>query len=68
MHSPCIDYGSGGEAQEPMQVSWPPLPFLTLCGPLGCLSAGCSDRIVDRAPSPAAVHGTLAVAAQHGQL
>ena len=30
VRSPCIDYGSVGEAQEPVQVSWPPLPFLSL--------------------------------------
>ena len=45
VRSPCIDYGTGGEAQEPVQVSWPPLSFLTPCGPLGCLSTGRSDRI-----------------------
>ena len=30
VRSRCIDYGSGGETQEPVQVSWPPLPFSSL--------------------------------------
>ena len=28
--NPCIAFGTGGQAQEPVQVSWPPLPFFSL--------------------------------------
>ena len=28
--NPCIAFGAGGQAQEPVQVSWSPLPFFSL--------------------------------------
>ena len=60
VRSPCIDYGSEGEAQEPVQVGWPPLPFSSLqaAGIVVPQGVMLGDRI-DRAPSPAAVHVRL---------
>ena len=39
MHSPCVDFGSGGEAQEPVQVGSATSSFLA-----SLWAAGRSDR------------------------
>ena len=60
VRNPCIDYGSGGEAQELVQVSWPALPFSSLraAGIVVPQGVVLGDRI-NRAPSPATVHVRL---------
>ena len=63
VHSPCIDYGCGGEAQEPVQVGSATSSFRGIVVPQGVVIG---DRI-DRDASPATVHGAPAVAAQHEQ-
>ena len=69
VRSPCIDYGSGGEAQEPVQVGSATSSFLASLQAAGIVvpqGVVIGDRL-DRAPSSAAVHGAPAVAAQHEQ-
>ena len=69
MRSPCVDFGSGGEAQEPMQADSATSSFLASLRAAGIVvpqGVVIGDR-VDRAPSPATVHGAPAVAAQHEQ-
>ena len=69
VRSPCVDFGSGGEAQEPVQADSATSSFLASLQAAGIVvSQGVvmGDR-VDRAPSPATVHGAPAVAAQHEQ-
>ena len=67
--SPCVDFGSGGEAQEPVQVGSATSSFLASLRAAGIVvpqGVVIGDRI-DRASSPATVHGAPAVAAQHEQ-
>ena len=66
--NPCIAFGAGGQAQELVQVSWPPLPFSSLrtagfAVPQGIVLC---DR-VDRDGSPAAVRGAPAMTVRHEQ-
>ena len=69
---PCVarvDFGSGGEAHEPMQADSATSSFLASLRAAGIVvlqGIVISDR-VDRAPSPATVHGAPAVVAQHEQ-
>ena len=68
VRSPCVDFGSGGEAQEPVQVvsaTSPLLASLRAAGTVVPQGVVIGDRI-DRA-SPATVHGAPAMAAQHEQ-
>ena len=68
--SSCIDYGSGGEVQEPVQVGSATSSFFASLWAAGIVvpqGVVIGDRI-DRDPSPATVHGAPAVAAQHEQL
>ena len=68
MCSPCVDFGSGGEAQEPVQADSATSSFLASLRAAGIVvpqGVVIGDR-VDRAP-PATVHGAPAVAAQHEQ-
>ena len=70
VRSPCIDYGSGGEAQESVQVGSATSSFLASLRAAGIIvpqGVVIGDR-VDRAPSSATVHGAPAVAAQHEPL
>ena len=68
MCNPCIAFGAGGQAQEPVQVSWPPLPFSSLRAAGFAVPQGAvlCNRI-DRDVSPATVHGVPAVAVRHEQ-
>ena len=69
VRSPCVDFGSGGEAQEPVQVGSATSSFLASLRAAGIVvpqSVVIGDRL-DRASSPATVHGAPAVAAQHEQ-
>ena len=69
VRSPCIDYASGGEAQEPVQVGSATSSFLASLRVTGIVipqGVVIGDR-VDRNSSPATVHGVPAVAAQHEQ-
>ena len=69
VHSPCVDFGSGGEAQEPVQVGSATSSFLASLRAAGIVvpqGVVIGDRL-DRASSPATVHGAPAVAAQHEQ-
>ena len=63
VHSPCIDCGSGGEAQEPVQAGSATSSFRGIVIPQGVVIGG----RIDRDASPATVHGAPAVAAQHEQ-
>ena len=68
VRSPCVDFGSGGEAQEPVQADLATSSFLASLRAAGIVvpqGVVIGDR-VDRAPS-ANVHGVPAVAAQHEQ-
>ena len=70
MCNPCIAFGAGGQAREPVQEVTAISSFLAslraagIAVPQGVVIA---DR-VDRDVSPATVHGAPAVAAQHEQL
>ena len=65
----CIAFGAGGQAQEPVQEVSATSSFLALLRaagiavPQGVVIGDRSGRVV----SPAAVHGALAMAAQHEQ-
>ena len=67
--NPCIAFGAGGQAQEPVQEVTATSSFLAslraagIAVPLGIVIG---DR-VDRDVSPATVHGAPAVASQHEQ-
>ena len=68
--NPCIAFGAGGQAQEPMQEVTATSSFLASLWATGiAIPQGIviMDR-VDRDVSPATVHGAPAVAAQHEQL
>ena len=67
--NPCIAFGAGGQAQEPMQEVTATSSFLTSLRAAGIAvpqGVVIGDR-VDRDVSPATVHGAPAVAAQHEQ-
>ena len=69
VRSPCVDFRSGGEAQEPVQADSATSPFpasLRAAGIVVPQGVVIGDK-VDRAPPPATVHGAPAVAAQHEQ-
>ena len=70
VRSPCVDFGSGGEAQEPVQADSATSSFLASLRAAGIvvLQGVVVGNRIDRAPSPATVHGALVVAAQHEQL
>ena len=67
--SPCVDFGSGGEAQEPVQADLATSSFLASLRAAGIVvpQGVVIGNRVDRAPSPATVHGAPAVAMQHEQ-
>ena len=65
VHSPCIDFGSGGEAQEPVQADLATSSFLASLWAAGIVvpqGVVIGDR-VDGALCPVTVHGASAVAA-----
>ena len=65
VRSPCVDFGSGGEAQEPVQADSATSSFLASLQAAGIVvpQGVVIGNRVDRAPSPATVHGAPAVAA-----
>ena len=68
--SPCIAFGAGGQAQEPVQEVTATSSFLASLRAAGIevpQGVVIGDRL-DRDVSPATVHGAPAVAAQHEQL
>ena len=68
--SPCIAFGAGGQAQEPVQEVTATSSFLASLRAAGIAvpqGVVIGDR-VDRDVSPVTVHGAPAVAAQHEQL
>ena len=69
MCNPCIAFGAGGQAQEPVQEVTATSSFLASLRAAGIAvlqGLVIGDR-VDRDVSPATVHGASAVAAQHEQ-
>ena len=69
MCNPCIAFGAGGQAQEPVQEVTATSSFLASLQAAGIAvpqGVVVGDR-VDRDLSPATVHGASAVAAQHEQ-
>ena len=68
MHSPCVDFGSRGEAQEPVEADSATSSFLASLRAAGIIvpQGVVIGNRVDKAPS-ATVHGAPAVAAQHEQ-
>ena len=67
--NPCIAFGAGGQAQEPVQEVTATSSFLASLRAAGIAvpqGVVIGDR-VDRDVSPATVHGAPAVAAQHEQ-
>ena len=69
MRSPFVDFGSGGEAQEPVQADSATSSFLASLRAAGIvvLQGVVIGNRVDRAPSPVTVQGAPAVSAQHEQ-
>ena len=69
VHSPCVDFGSGGEAQQPVQVGLAASSFLASLRAAGIVvpqGVVIGDKI-DRTSSSATVHGAPAAAAQYEQ-
>ena len=69
VRNPCLAFGAGGQAQEPVQEVSATSSFLAslravgIAVPQGVVIGDRSDRVV----SPATVHGAPVVAAQHEQ-
>ena len=64
--NPCIAFGAGGQAQEPVQEVTATSSFLASLRAAG-IAVPQGVVIGDRDVSPATVHGAPAVAAQHEQ-